>query len=211
MALASVTRPAAEEGRIVEGQTELVEPSDEELCRRIGERDTQAFESMLERHQARAYRLALSMLGNEADAHDISQEAFIRLHDAAHRFDGRSKFTTWFYRIVVNLCIDHQRRNKWWRRVVSLTGPEDETDTAPIDPPSPEPGPELQAVRAQNIGKVRTALNGLSQSQRAALLLQVQEGMTSREIAAILNCSENTARVHVHRAIAQLKKTLKDG
>ncbi|HYK66254.1 MAG TPA: sigma-70 family RNA polymerase sigma factor, partial [Patescibacteria group bacterium] len=78
-----------------------MEPSDEELRRRIAARDADAFELMVERHQARAYRLAASILGNQADARDVSQDAFIRLYEAAGRFDGRSRFSTWFYRILV--------------------------------------------------------------------------------------------------------------
>ena len=96
-----------------------MEPSDEELCKRIAARDADAFELMVDRHQARAYRLASSILGNEADARDVSQDAFIRLYESAGRFDGRSRFSTWFYRILVNLCIDHQRRNRWWRRLAA--------------------------------------------------------------------------------------------
>ena len=71
-----------------------VEPSDEELCRRVAGRDTEAFDLLVERHQARAYRLACSIVGNEADARDVSQEAFIRLYESAGRFDARSRFTT---------------------------------------------------------------------------------------------------------------------
>jgi RNA polymerase sigma-70 factor (ECF subfamily) len=188
----------------------LVERSDEELCRGIAGRDAQAFDLLVERHQARTYRLACSILGNEADARDVSQDAFIRLYESAHRFDGRARFTTWFYRILVNLCIDHQRRNKGWRRFVSFSNRDDDPDAPVIDPPSPEPGPEGEAIRGQAIGRLRGALEHLSPSQRAAVLLQVQEGFTSREIAAVLKCSEATVRVHVHRGIAQLKKVMKD-
>ncbi len=185
-----------------------MEPSDEELCARVAQRDASAFDLLVERYQKRAWRLARSMLGNDADANDVSQDAFIRLYESAERFDGRSRFSTWFNRILVNLCIDHYRRNRWWRKFVPFSNPED--SEAPVfDPPSPEPGPELETIRGLEIGRVREALGRLSPNQRAALLLQVQEGYSSREIAAALNCSENTARVHVHRAIAQLKKELK--
>lgn len=188
-----------------------MEPSDEELCRRIGERDAQAFDLLVGRHQARVYRLARSMLGSDADARDVSQEAFIRLYEAAHRYDGRARFSTWFYRILVNLCIDHQRRHRWWRRFVPLKGPDDDPDAPPaVEPPSPELGPEAAAIRGQEIGRLRDALNRLTPTQRAAVLLQAEQGFTSREIAAVLDCSESTARVHVHRAIVQLKKLLKD-
>ena len=187
-----------------------MEPSDEELCRRIAERDADAFELMVDRHQGRAYRLASSILGNQADARDVSQDAFIRLYESAGRFDGRSRFSTWFYRILVNLCIDHQRRNRWWRRVAPLASPGggDDPDPRAFDPPSSETGPEGEAMLKQSISRLRPALEKLSPQQRAAVLLQTQEGFTSREIGEVLKCSEATARVHVHRGIAQLRKLL---
>ena len=188
-----------------------MEPSDEELCRRIAARDADAFELMVDRHQARAYRLASSILGNEADARDVSQDAFIRLYESAGRFDGRSRFSTWFYRILVNLCIDHQRRNRWWRRLAPLASPGgDDPDERAFDPASSEAGPEGEAMLNQSISRLRPALEKLSPQQRAAVLLQTQEGFTSREIAAVLKCSENTARVHVHRGITQLRKLLQN-
>lgn len=185
-------------------------PSDEDLCARIAERDPQAFDLIVERHQARAYRLACSILGNEADARDVSQDAFLRLYEAAHSFDRRARFSTWFYRILVNLCIDHQRRNRWWRKVVPLSGPDDDPDAVQPDPPSSEPGPLDKALLRQSVEQLNRALGGLSAHQRTAVLLQAQQGFSSKEIAAVLNCSENTARVHLHRAITHLRKVLKD-
>jgi RNA polymerase sigma-70 factor (ECF subfamily) len=185
-----------------------VEPSDEELCRRIAERDGAAFELMVNRHQGRAYRLASSILGNETDARDVSQDAFIRLYESAGRFDGRSRFSTWFYRILVNLCIDHQRKNRWWKRLAPLASPGDDPDERAFDPPSSDTGPEDEAMLKQSISRLRPALAKLSPQQRAAVLLQTQEGFTSREIGEVLRCSEATARVHVHRGIAQLRKLI---
>ncbi|MHB8384736.1 MAG: RNA polymerase sigma factor [Candidatus Binataceae bacterium] len=182
--------------------------SDEELCRQVAEHDAVAFEALLDRHQARAFRLACSILGSEADARDVSQDAFIRLYEAAGKFDGRSRFSTWFYRIVVNLCIDHKRRNKWWRKMVPFSN-DDDPDAPVIDPPSPDPGPETLAILGDSGRRLRVALEGLSATQRAAVLLQSEEGLTSREIAQILKCSESTARVHIHRALAHLKKTMR--
>ncbi|HZP45565.1 MAG TPA: sigma-70 family RNA polymerase sigma factor [Candidatus Binataceae bacterium] len=185
--------------------------TDEELCRRVGEKDMRAFDLLVDRHQARAVRMATSILGNEADGRDASQEAFIRLFQSAHRFDGRSRFSTWFYRILVNLCIDQQRRNRWWNKVVPLAGPGTDNDDEPgIDLPADEPGPEAEVIRNQSARRLRQALKDLSPSQRAAVMLQVQEDLSSREIAEILKCSENTARVHLHRGITRLVKTLKE-
>ncbi len=183
--------------------------SDEELCRQVAEHDAAAFEALLERHEARSFRLACSILGNDSDARDVSQDAFIRLYESAGKFDGRSRFSTWFYRIVVNLCIDHKRRNKWWRKMVPFSN-DDDPDSQPIDPPSSEPGPEALAIRGDAGRRLRVALEGLSATPRAAVLLQTEEDLTSREIAEILKCSESTARVHIHRALTHLKKTMKE-
>ena len=86
-----------------------MELSDEVLCRRVAERDEEAFEQLVERHQRRAYRVAWSILGDAEEAKDLSQEAFLRLYERAASFDGRAKFSTWFHRILVNLCLDRRR------------------------------------------------------------------------------------------------------
>jgi RNA polymerase sigma-70 factor (ECF subfamily) len=189
----------------------LPELSDEELCRKAAARDRGAFDQLVERHQARAFRLARSVLGNDADARDVSQDAFIRLYESAHQFDGRSRFSTWFHRILINLCIDYQRRTKWWRRMLPLASPSDDPQEPGIDPPSEEPGPELEAMQSESVAKLDEAFKRLSSKQRIAVTLQAQEGLSSREIAAVLNCSDNTARVHIFRGLTQLRKILKEG
>ncbi|HKV55618.1 MAG TPA: RNA polymerase sigma factor [Candidatus Binataceae bacterium] len=188
-----------------------MEFSDEELCRRVAQREADAFELLLKRYQARAFRLAYSMLGNEADARDLSQDAFIRVYETAHQFDGRSRFATWFHRVLVNLCIDHQRRGKWWQKVTTLWQSDDESEARqPPEPESPDPGPEAEAIRTQDVSRLETALARLSPKQRAAVLLQAHEGLSSREIADVLKCSDNTARVHLHRGLAELRKLMKE-
>jgi RNA polymerase sigma-70 factor (ECF subfamily) len=184
----------------------LVQPSDEELCTEVAARHSGAFDQLVERYHRRAFRLALSVVGNDADAHDISQEAFIRLYQSAHRFDGRSRFSTWFYRIVVNLCIDHQRRTKWRRRLVPLASKTDDPDGEPIEPVADDLGPDDVVIRRETAASVNEMLNKLSPKRRLAVMLQVQDGLSSREIAAVLKCSESTARVHVYRGLMQLKK-----
>jgi len=89
-----------------------VEPSDEELCWRVANRDEAAFDRLVERYQQRAYRLAWSIVRDAEEARDLSQEAFIRLFEGAASFAGRARFSTWFHRILVNLCLDHRRRRR---------------------------------------------------------------------------------------------------
>ena len=67
---------------------------------------------------SRAYRLAWSLLRDAEDARDVSQDAFLRVYRTAAGFRGDARFSTWFYRILVNLCLDHQRRGGWWRRLL---------------------------------------------------------------------------------------------
>ena len=189
-------------------RTVALELTDEELCARVAARDRTAFDLLAERYQARAFKLALSILGGEADARDVSQEAFIRVYQSAGTFDGRARFSTWFHRILVNLCIDHQRRDRWWRRLVPIGEARGDRDEPAFDPPSSQPGPDETAIQRQSILRLREALKRLSPKQRAAIVLQTDEDMSSREIAVILGCSEATARVHLHRAVVELKRIL---
>ena len=88
-----------------------MESSDEQLCRAVAEREPGAFDLLVERYQERAYRIAWSVLRDREEARDCSQEAFLRLHEAAGSFAGQSKFSTWFYRILVNCCLDQDRKS----------------------------------------------------------------------------------------------------
>ena len=187
----------------------MAELPDEELCSRVAARDNSAFEALVERYQLRAYRLAYSVLGSEADARDVSQDAFIKLFESAGKFGGRSQFSTWFYRIVVNSCIDHKRRHRWWSKFAPLRGSLPEGEESGVEPVSSEPGPEAEAMLRETSSKLAAAFVHLSPNQRTAVLLQVQDGLSSREIAEVLSCSESTARVHIHRGLAALKKLLK--
>jgi RNA polymerase sigma-70 factor (ECF subfamily) len=184
-----------------------VEPSDEALCERVARRDEAAFDLLVSRYQERAYRLAWSMLRNNEDARDVSQEAFIRLFEAAGSFAGRSKFSTWFYRILVNLCLDHKRKHRWWKLWARDDG--DERSEPLLErQPAPVTDPVDKLSRERTMKDLGTAVDRLAPRQRAAVLLRVQEDMATYDIARVLKCSEATVRVHLHRALATLKKTM---
>lgn len=180
---------------------------DEVLCQRIAERDDPAFDLLVARWQGRAYRLAWSILRDVEDARDLSQEAFVRLYETAASFQGRARFSTWFYRILVNLCLDHRRRRVGWRRLlVTDTGGDDEPDTPLVERYSGETrDPVDDLVREQRMTRLWEAVHRLSPQQRAAILLQVQEDLSTAEIAEVLKCSEATVRVHLHRAVTALR------
>jgi len=191
------------EGRVTQ------ESSDEALCRRVASGDEAAFDLLVARHQGRAYRLAWSLLRDAEDARDLSQEAFLRVYRTAASFRGDAKFSTWFYRILVNLCLDHRRRSRWWRLVGHQAVEDGEDALARHAAPTSDPADAVG--REQLMARVWAAVDRLSPQQRAALILQVQEELATSEIAEVLACSEATVRVHLHRAVGVLRKTLKRG
>ena len=188
------------------------EVSDEALCRRIAGGDERAFDLLVTRWQGRAYRLAWSILRDVEDARDVSQDAFVRLYQTAGGFREQARFSTWFYRILVNLCLDHRRRGRWWRGVLGwghggTPGQADEIERVP----APDDDAARRAEDAQAVSRLWRAVDALAPRQRATVLLHVQEGLATSEIAAVLGCSDATVRVHLHRAVATLRKTLKEG
>lgn len=181
--------------------------SDEALCAKVAEREEGAFDRLVERYQARAYRLAWSLSRDPEDARDLSQEAFLRIYQSAGRFRGDARFSTWFYRILVNLCLDHRRRRRWWQRAVA--DDRDENEVALVErQPVREPDPGQRAGQEQTMTRLWAAVDRLSPQQRAAVVLSVQEQLTTAEIAAVLQCSEPTVRVHLHRAVQALRRRL---
>ena len=183
------------------------EISDEALCARVAERDEAAFDQLVERYQARAYRLAWSLLRDPEDARDVSQEAFMRVYQSAGRFRGDARFSTWFYRILVNLAVDHRRRRRWWQRAV-IEDRDDEEVAVVERQPAREPDPGERASEAQTMTRLWEAVQRLAPQQRAAVVLSVQEQLSTAEVAAVLQISEPTVRVHLHRAVLALRKAL---
>ena len=192
---------------------ETHDPSDETLCRRIAQHDGDAFDRLVERYQERAYRIAWSVVRDREDAKDCSQDAFIRLHESAASFAGQSKFSTWFYRILVNCCLDHQRKRRGWRKLVGWGGGRDDERDAgdPVERlPAPFTDPTDAMVRDKRVSLLWEAVDGLSPQQRTAVLLQCREELSTKEIAAVLQLSEATVRVHLHRAYSALKRRVGD-
>jgi RNA polymerase sigma-70 factor, ECF subfamily len=192
------------------GKLDDVEQTDEALCQRVAQGDEAAFDVLVSRYQQRAWRLAWSILRDAEEARDISQEAFVRLYQTAGSFAGRSKFSTWFYRILVNLCLD-QRRRRWWQIMGSN---HHQSAAAPAEEPLIERLPAEQhdptdaVERERAVKQLWAEVDRLAPQQRAAVVLQVQEELSTREIASVLQCSEATVRVHLHRALGTLRKRM---
>lgn len=183
-----------------------MEPSDEVLCEGVAAGDDVAFERLVERYQQRTFRLAWSIVRDAEEARDLSQEAFVRLFQVARTFRGRARFSTWFYRLVVNLCLDHRRKHRWWHQVFAREerGPEGES-SLDEQPEAPRADPADVLGRERTLARVWDAAGRLSPQQRAVLVLHVQEELPMSEVASVLGCAEATARVHLHRALSTLR------
>jgi RNA polymerase sigma-70 factor (ECF subfamily) len=171
--------------------------SDEALVDRVAAGDATAYRQLVDRHLARTLRLARRLTGNASDAEDVTQDAFLRLWQHGHRWQpGRARFTTWFYRIVVNLCIDRRRRPAF----------------APLeaagDPADDRPDAETEIDRELAARAVAQALAGLPERQRAALVLSYYEGLSNAETAKILAISVGAVETLLVRARRNLRERL---
>ena len=179
------------------------------LCRRVAGGEEAAFDLLVTRYQQRAWRLAWNVLRDAEEARDASQEAFVRLYRAASQFGGRAKFSTWFYRVLVNVCLEHRRKGRWWRQVFASAA-SDDADASSVEH---QPAPAVDVLgalgREQALTRLQAAMARLSPQQRAALTLQLDD-VPTEEIAEALRCSEATVRVHLHRALTTLRKTVEN-
>ncbi len=169
--------------------------------------DKTAFGRLVKKYQQKVLYLAYDMVGDYDEAKDIAQEAFIRAYTRLDQFEKRARFSTWLYRITVNLALDIYRKKKRYP-LKPL-----ETSLKEIESHSHEnESVSAKSDRAVEIDEMQVrlndALNELTEHQKTATILKYFHQKSSKEIAAILGCSESTARIHIHRALGNLKKVL---
>lgn len=169
---------------------------DHDLLRRCQHGEEEAFEALVRRHERRAWRVARQMVPSEEDAQDLAQEAFLRVFRSLERFDYQHDFTTWLYRIVTNLCIDHLRKR---RPAVSISagGEEDEGDMDLLDHRDERPSDHLESE--ETASQVQLCLDSLAPHFQSVLVLREMEGMACTEIAEIVGATHVTVRWRLHR------------
>lgn len=167
------------------------------------------FEALVTAHSARIIGLAWRMVGNRDDAEDIAQEAFIRLYRDVGNFRGDSTVSTWLYRTVSRLAIDHLRRQKLRQKIFFFRNNNEEQDPLElVADPAATPGERYLSGEAGR--QLARAMGKLSARQRTVFTLRHHEEMPLKEIAAILELEEGTIKAHLHRAVLALRKELKD-
>lgn len=170
------------------------------LIARAQSGDRAAFQTIVERHQARAYTLALRILRSSSDAEEVAQDAFVRVWSALPGFRGESSLGTWLYRIVARRAFDRAAVLK------NRRAREHATDELP-DTPAPPPVDDdtLRATRLQRM------IEDLSPPQRAAVTLFYYEGRSVEQVAAQLAMPENTVKTHLSRARTALREAWTEG
>ena len=173
-----------------------------------GERD--AFRILVERHSQQLFRLAYRMTGNEQDAEEVVQEAFLRAYRNLGQFGSRANFGTWAYRIAANYAIDRmrQRKNEDSRRQTPSALSE-ELEQDPLDLVADErPNPDRLAVNTELRKKMQEALKNLTHSERTAFVMRHWEGCAIEEIAAVLKSTTSAAKNTVFRSVQKLRRAL---
>jgi len=180
--------------------------------RRARAGDADAFRVLVERYQGRAYRLALRILRNEESARDAVQEAFVKAYTSLGRFEERSSFFTWLYRLVTNQCIDMRRREHAERRVEWREGDPLEEAALPLAPEAEMSAPALpvdEVERLQLREQLAAAIGKLPQAARETLLLREVDGLAYAEIAEAQGIPRGTVMSRLHYARRRLQELLR--
>ena len=173
--------------------------SDEALMERTGRGDEAAYRIIVERHLSRSLGFATRMLGDRADGEEVMQEAFLKLWRGAPSWEaGGARFTTWFYRVVLNLCIDRQRKRRGRQVPIEDAG----------DPQDERQGAEADLHDRQVSRQIDGALAQLPDRQREALSLCYLQGLSNKEAADVLQMNIKALESLLTRGRAALKQKL---
>ena len=183
-----------------------VKPADEELVALARDGAHKAFEELVERYKHKTYHIAFGFARDREEAKDLSQDAFLKAYMNLTKFDGRSSFYTWFYRILVNLCLDHKRRRS--RRPNEEFSEAVENQLDPSHPVAASASLDAHVMASQLSRKVGVALQTLPPKQRTAFILKNHQGLSIKEIAEVMETAEGTVKVHLHRAVMALRENL---
>ncbi len=162
----------------------------------VAQGDESAFRRLVERHAAKTFALTRRMLGNDADAEELVQEAMLRVWISAPRWRPDAAFKTWLYRVTFNLCLNRKRQKS--------LAPLDEA----LDPPDPSPSAADQLERRQTDSLVAKAIAGLPDRQRAAIVLTYYDGLSNAETASVLDTTISSVEALLIRAKRSLRAEL---
>jgi RNA polymerase sigma-70 factor (ECF subfamily) len=179
--------------------------SDEELVARSVGGDVDSFNQLILRWERPIFALAYRVIGREEDARDVCQETFLRAFRALPGFKGQAKFSSWLYRIALNLCRDWIRRQ---RRAPVMQAPEGVDLVDLVSEHGPSESIEELVARQELSAIVEQAMTLLPEEQRTAIILKEYHGMTFQEIADLQGCPLSTVKTRLYQGLAVLRRHL---
>jgi RNA polymerase sigma-70 factor (ECF subfamily) len=182
---------------------------DKSLVQAAQKGDMGAFEELVARHRDKIYARAYSMMRNEEEAIDLSQEAWVKAWQRLKQFQGESSFGTWMTRIVINLCLDQLRRHKR-QRAESIEAMDEESGGVERHMPVVTVNPTEGLERVELRQRIDQALSQLSEAHRTAIVLCEFEGMEYKEIAKAMECSIGTVMSRLFYARRKMAALLSD-
>jgi RNA polymerase sigma-70 factor (ECF subfamily) len=181
------------------------------LIRRAQEGDRSAFDALVRLYDRNVLRLALQVVGSQEEARDLYQEAFLKVYRSIRHFRQEAKFSTWLYRVVMNVCLDYLRQQKTRKEVPAPQPDEGEPEfmqTVPDDRPTLNPE---RATHSKEINRrIQGALEVLNPRERMVFELKHYQGLKLRAIGVICNTSEQTVKNCLFRATQKLRTELAD-
>jgi len=191
-------------------------PGDAELVRRARNGDTRAIAQLVDRYQKKIYGIAYQFCGfDKSEAQDMAQEAMLQIFRNLKRFEGRSQFSTWLYRVAVNACLDSRRRRRRWSQILlpwraeRQTGGNTGSEIENIPAPEEEGNP-LSNVSGEELKRdVVAVLDTLSANQRIVFQFKVFQDMSIPEIAEVTGMAEGTVKTHLFRATQAVRTQLR--
>ncbi len=170
---------------------------EQQLIQHAKEGNQQAFRLLMERHMKQAYVLACRFVGNSDGAEDVTQEAFVKVHAGLASFRGDAEFSTWLHRIVVNIALTKKRLDKnRTERHVSI-------ETVQIAAATDD-----EFHKREQQAHVERALHELPTLQRAVVILRHLNGLSTKQVSTILQCSEGTVKTHLFRGLKKMRSKL---
>jgi RNA polymerase sigma-70 factor (ECF subfamily) len=182
--------------------------TDEELVAKSIGGDSESFNELVLRWERPIYALAYRTIGREEDARDVCQETFLRAFRALPGFRGQAKFSSWLYRIALNLCRDWMRRE---RRAPTVQAPEDVDLIEMAAAAEPSESIEDLVARKDLTRAVERAMALLPEDQRTAIVLKEYHGLTFQEIAELVGCPLSTVKTRLYQGLTVLRRELAKG
>lgn len=182
--------------------------SDNDLIIEARNGNNTAFSNLFYRYDKKVFSIAAQYFQSSDDAKDVYQEVFIRVYKGLKKFEFRSEFSTWLFRVTTNVCLTHKAQ---YRKFQNVSISPDENDESPkIELKSSEENePDNQLIITETKGKIQSAVDSLAPKQRMAFMLKHIHNYKIREIAKMMECSEGTVKKYLFIATDKLRVKLK--